>query len=122
MNLTKNFSMIEMSCKCGNCSSVMNRTFMTKLQTLRSFYNRPMEITSGARCLRHNEAVGGVLSSYHLDKGEGGRAADIKITSSIDRGELLVLALRIFGGIGMSKNFIHVDDRTIEGFPIVWTY
>lgn len=122
MNLTKNFTMIEMSCKCGKCNSVMNYNFMTKLQTLRSFYDHPMIITSGTRCLSHNEAVGGVPSSYHLDTGDGARAADIEIVNSVDRGAFLVLALRVFGGVGVSKGFIHVDDRDVGEFPIVWAY
>jgi uncharacterized protein YcbK (DUF882 family) len=43
------------------------------LERLRARLGRPVRITSGSRCARHNRAVGGVKDSRHLE----GRAADV---------------------------------------------
>lgn len=113
-DLTRNFSKSEFACKCGNCDSdgsEMNAQFMDKLQQLRDYYGKPMIITSGFRCLEHNQASGGSPKSMHMQ----GRAADIQCGWSESRHRLLELAFMLhFGGIGIAKTYIHVDNRSLD--------
>jgi len=66
---------------------------------------------------------------FHLsDESRDANASDIFVTESTRRGALVHLACEIgFGGIGVSKDFIHVDSRPltrsgIRSHPIIWTY
>jgi zinc D-Ala-D-Ala carboxypeptidase len=105
--LSKNFSVKELKCKCG-CGMLPNPEFVQKLQQLRDLYGRPMHITSAARCPKHNAAVKGSKNSMHMQ----GRGADIACSSGQDRIDLIRAAMQLgFGGLGLHKGFIHVDDR-----------
>lgn len=106
MMLTKNFSEKEMQCPC--CKQQEMRTnFMEALQKLREEYGRPMIVTSGYRCKKHNEKVGGAKTSQHLR----GNAVDIKCARH-ERYRLIQLALRHgFTGIEFSSKHVHLDRR-----------
>jgi uncharacterized protein YcbK (DUF882 family) len=77
------------------------------LEELRGVWGRPLVITSGYRCERHNIAVGGALRSLH----RLGRAADISATP-LEQEQLKEVAFGIgFYEIilGFSKNYIHLS-------------
>ena len=107
---TKNFTSREFVCKCGKCEYSHDRpdiivpTLLVALQELRDKYQRPIVITSGRRCERHNRDVGGKIRSYHLT----GLAADI---CGVDMLELARLAPAIpaFRYIELHDRYIHVD-------------
>lgn len=61
------------------------------LDPLRERYGKPVYVTSGYRCRRLNEAVGGVDNSQHLL----GQAADITAGTPEDNRELYALACRM---------------------------
>jgi uncharacterized protein YcbK (DUF882 family) len=115
MQITKNFSVDELKCRCcGEC--LMDGDFMKRLQLLRDVWGKAMKIVSGYRCEAHNKAVGSTEKSLH----RLGRAADIFIERGGDRYELVDLAIAHgFMGIGVAKTFIHVDDREIKA---MWIY
>jgi zinc D-Ala-D-Ala carboxypeptidase len=104
----------------------MSPAFMDSLEQLRSAYGKPMPITSGYRCPKHNAAVSNT-------GGDGphttGRAADIGVRGS-DAKRLLSEALKLgFTGIGINQKgnarFIHVDDLPNGATcprPTVWSY
>ena len=109
------FSRAEFACKCEreNCDAVPPESdLITKLIKLRLELNKKMIITSGSRCVEHNQKVGGADNSFHLV----GKAVDIKTTSALHAGQILRLAIKLnFTGIGISKNgFIHLDTRPSE--------
>jgi len=109
---TKNFSIQELKCKCDVCKGAneaqMQLGFMVKLQKLRDILDMPLTVTCGHRCEAHNQAVGGVKGSYHVK----GRAVDIRCLDSRFRADIITIALELgFYGIGVYKNFIHLDDR-----------
>lgn len=108
MQLTKNFSMEEMSCRCG-CSSLgkIDVAFMTKLQKVRDAYGKPMKVNSGYRCEAHNKRVGGAKYSNHVK----GIAADIAMANSMDRHKLIRIATNIGLTVIVYKDFCHIDDR-----------
>ena len=107
--LTKHFSIKEFECKCCN-KQVMNQDFMITLELLREELEIPMIVTSGYRCERHNKAVGGSSRSQHLI----GRAADISTVGMTSDILYTLISSAIdwdFRGIGIGRNFIHIDNR-----------
>lgn len=79
----------------------------------------PLTITSGYRCEEHNKAVNGTPGSHHME----GRAADIgwKFLDGFMRYKMLKTAFEHeFTGIGIGKNFLHLDDRSRS--ITMWVY
>lgn len=68
----KNFSPGEFKCKCKGryCNGYptwMKAKELKHIQTIRSHYNIPMQITSGLRCEKFNKEIGGsVKDSKHM--------------------------------------------------------
>ncbi len=66
-DLSKNFNRSEFACKGTNCcghSAPVQPELVSALQALRDQLNLPLSITSGFRCNRHNESVGGADRSF----------------------------------------------------------
>jgi len=105
------FNLSEFACPC--CHRVMlHPRLLDKLVELRNVLERPVYITSGYRCSKYNQKVGGVANSYHLI----GLAADIKV-KDINLITLLEICENIdFTGIGFyeKKNFLHLDVRPTQ--------
>lgn len=119
VQLTDNFNLSEFACKgasCG-CTEVLHDPNLSKiLQQIRDQFGKPLRITSGYRCPKHNEAVGGVSNSLHTK----GMAADIIITG-IKPEEIAKYAQQIgVKGIGLygpeDGNFVHIDTREKQSF------
>lgn len=115
--LTKNFTVDEMRCKCGRCGLAdMDSEFMKKLQQARDLWGKEMVILSPFRCAEWNKKVGGAPHSMHLK----GRAVDIAYHDSESLYRLIRIFMGLgFNGIGVSRSFLHVDDRDKKTF---WTY
>jgi uncharacterized protein YcbK (DUF882 family) len=76
-----------------------------------------MQVTSGARCSIHNAKVGGSSKSKHVE----GIAVDI-LCDGHQKYILTKIAIELgFGGIGIAKDFIHIDTRDIAD-RVIWTY
>lgn len=76
----KYFKKEEFKCGCGGkyCSGYpkeMSPNLIYILEELRKYFGKPIVITSGLRCSKHNAKVGGVSNSAH----KSGKAADIYI-------------------------------------------
>jgi len=106
--ISPHFNLSEFACPC--CNRVMlHPKLLVKLIGLRKILERPVYITSGYRCPRYNQKIGGVVNSYNRI----GLAADIKV-KDINLIELLEICENIdFNGIGFyeKKNFLHLDVR-----------
>lgn len=124
--VTKHFSRNELKCKCGCDRMEIPQPFLDKLEDLRNAFDKPMIITSGYRCPRHNADVS--------ETGDAGPhtvgAVDIAV-SGADAHKLLQLAFLVgFTGVGIKQKgpfaarFIHLDDMppTTHPRPRVWTY
>jgi len=74
LRVAKYFNLSEFTCPC--CNLVMlHPKLLAKLVKLRNILERPVYITSGYRCPKYNQKIGGVPNSYHRI----GLAADIKV-------------------------------------------
>ena len=117
-----NFTEDEFRCKCGCGRADMVPSYMYRLQRIRDVFRRPMVITSGHRCPKHDRAVGG--AGVHST----GHAADIRV-SGRDCFKLVNLAMvKGMTGIGVLQHgdhagrFLHLDDLSGPTRPWVWSY
>lgn len=107
--LTNNFKLSEMTCKCGCGGSILHPEGIALLQKIRDHFKKPITICSNYRCPKHNKAIGGDQHSFHLT----GEAWDIKV-SGVDPLTVGKYALAIgFKGVGVYTHngdcFTHVD-------------
>lgn len=109
VQLTPHIHLREMECGCGACPRTpVDLDHLRRLETLRArLGGRPIRITSGYRCRRHNAAVGGHPTSEHMeglatDVVVDGRAPDVVAAIAEDVG---------FGGLGRYDTFTHLDGR-----------
>jgi zinc D-Ala-D-Ala carboxypeptidase len=116
-DLTLNFSRSEFECSCCQTGEVSG-SVVEKIQKVRTAYGKPMGITSGYRCSRHNKEVGGKSTSSHLKS----LAIDVHCESSRERKILLPLLLKEFRRVGIANNFIHCDDDMDKDKDVCWTY
>jgi len=116
--MTKNFSIGEFNCKCGcimpdevlyNVAKLANQ-----LQTIRDVIKTPIQINSAYRCVKHNKAIGGSVSSQHIL----GKAADIVVRGYDASLEIYPLIEELIneghilqGGLGDYPTFTHIDIR-----------
>lgn len=77
------------------------------LQPLRDRINKPINISSGYRCLKLNEKVGGVPTSQHVM----GQAADITVNdmTSYEIASMIIEMGLPFDQMGLYDDFIHVS-------------
>ena len=122
-NLSENFDSSEFLCKCGRCSHSSNikvhPDLVFKLQQMRDQEGVPLRITSGARCLYHNQKIPGSVgaSSWHVPRSGVLHACDITFQDDSMRGcrDIIRLYVRAsqqrFSGLGLYHGRIHVDVR-----------
>ena len=123
---SEHFSRDELKCKfTGECK--VSSSFLTKLETLRQHYDKPIRLTSAYRSPEH--PVEKAKSKDGKPRSTGyhvlGRAVDIACWNA-DGARLLQIAIQmnLFGGYGFSftgsQRFLHVDDR--EDGLMIWSY
>ena len=111
--LSSNFKRSEFACGCGCGFTTVDAELLTVLEMIRKHWNRPVIITSGCRCHRHNTYVTGNpdSTSKHIQ----GIAVDFyvkgispkKIYNWLDN-----LFPDTYGiGDGSKKGFTHLDIR-----------
>jgi len=97
----------------------MKQTTLNLLDNTRHMADVPFVITSGYRTPTHNKKVGGVKGSSHVK----GYAVDIRCNNSSDRFKIILAALKCgFNRIGVSGNFIHLDNDPDKPKNLIWTY
>ena len=124
----ENFTLDELACKCCGTYPPMTphyKDFMYRVQYLRTWYGKPMEVASAYRCETHPIEAKKVANGKQL--GEHNRGAiDIRVPTE-DTHKILTKAFEMgFSGIGINlsggknQRFIHLDDRST--YPVVWSY
>ena len=110
----KYFKKSEFKCQCGGkyCNGYpaeMSSKLIDILEELRVYFGKPITITSGLRCKKHNAAVGGVSNSMH----QYGKAADIYIPG-VDKAKIKAKAYELgaaycyYGTAGMG-DAVHIN-------------
>lgn len=112
-NLSAHFTTKEFTCQCGICRDQrISEKLIEKLEEVRALYGRPIVVTSGFRCARHQAHLRGTLPPGYTAKGksqhEEGFAADVK---GEDMQALYAAIEQVFKAIGLAKTFFHVDLR-----------
>ena len=122
-DLTKHFSKSELACKC--CGElVIDERFLDSLELLRFVYNKPIIVTSGYRCPKHNSEV-----SHTGETGPHttGKAVDIRCNGQETYFLVKIAIMFGFTGIGISQKgkgdsrFIHLDTLP-DHRPRIWSY
>lgn len=109
--LSNNFTVREFAIKDVNYPCKVDLSLINKLQKIRDYFGKPLNITSGYRCISYNKQIGGASNSYHTK----GQAADVYI-SGLDPELIGLYAQVVLGmkGIGIYHDdlFCHLDTRT----------
>ena len=108
---SSHFAMTEYRCDCpGYCDgwpTAMDPELLAMIEDLRNACGSPVIITSGVRCERRNDEVGGVSWSFH----KRGHAADL-YCPGMPVGQLAALAQSV--GLNIlpyySSGYIHVEN------------
>lgn len=116
------FTAAEMACRCG-CGALPDPDLMHWLESVRTSYGYPMVVISGARCEKHNAAVGGAADSMHVR----GLAVDVSVHGIMAMSLIGVAKLWGVQGLGLmqhgpvEKRYVHLDIGKREA-PTLWTY
>lgn len=93
---------------CGEQSQCLD--LKEKLSKLSERIGKDIIVTSGYRCRKHNQQVGGSTNSFHLRE----KAADIFV-EGVPLEQLAKEAKLVgFHGIGIYKKHLHVDTRDVS--------
>ena len=117
--ISAHFNKTEFRCGCGGryCNGYNGKEVSTSLlnilEKLRSYYGRPIVITSGIRCQKYNDSLrGSIKTSAHIQ----GKAADIRgITDSASgRAQVKRLAYQYgakycYYGTSNMGNAVHIN-------------
>jgi len=116
--LSKHFSQSEFECKCRcSCEVVVSSDLLELLEGMRVSLGEGILVTSGARCRKHNTAVGGSSNSWHIPRNHTLYASDITFWNPGRRGKMDMLELYVLAdrwhaaGLGLYNGRIHVDQR-----------
>lgn len=128
-DLSNNFNRSEFACRGDNCcdnSSPIHSHLVHCLQSLRNLVSQklsrdtPLVVSSGFRCIRHNEVVQKKYNKNYVSyssksKHCEGIAVDVMCPEGITVDEFALLAEKIhgfkMGGIGKYSNRLHLDIR-----------
>ena len=107
---SKYFKREEFECKCGCGFNAVDVELLSVLERARVWFNKPITITSGNRCVQHNLLVGGAANSKHVK----GIACDFKVADiHADRvAEYLEESYPNKYGIGRYDERTHLDIRS----------
>lgn len=120
-NISSHFKLSEFRCGCGGryCNGYngkeVSNSLLNILEKIRSYYGRPIVITSGIRCQRYNDSLrGSIKNSAHIQ----GKAADIYIHGITDtasgRAQVKRLAYQygakyVYYGTSNMGNAVHIN-------------
>lgn len=103
------FSDAELACHhCG--ANECTQALVDALEAFRALTGKPVIVSSGYRCRKHNAEAGGVGKSQHVE----GLAADIRV-EGLTAVELEAAARKIHAIRGIGRNdhrqYVHIDVR-----------
>ena len=112
--LSEHFRVREFRSKDGADTILISDELVKVLEAIRSYFGKPITITSGYRTPAHNREVGGAKGSQHVN----GTAADIKVKGVPTWAVAGFLEANYRNcGIGYYSTWVHVDTR---GYRALW--
>jgi hypothetical protein len=129
MILREYFHDDELACRCG-CGLLPPNGAVERLYALRVLLLRTIQVSSAARCRKHNKKEGGKPGSIHMPPSMrtataavyGGGAFDIIADTALQI-QIISYGLRCgFTGFGLAKNYIHIDDAVRPNGLTYWRY
>lgn len=107
----------ETRCKCG-CGLDITAEMLVRLNDIRAVWGKPLVITSGARCVKHNATIGGAKASKHIS----GTAVDFAATPEFkkwisDRLDLLNVWIE---DPAFTPTWVHVQILPPPGTPRIF--
>ena len=110
--LSANFKVKEFACKDGSDPIFIAPALVELLQKIRNHFGKSVNINSAYRTATYNKKVGGATYSQHCY----GTAADIRISGVTPKqvAAYVETLMPNTGGIGIYKNFTHVDVREVK--------
>lgn len=112
--LSEHFRVWEFRSKDGADTILISDELVKVLEAIRSYFGKPITITSGYRTPAHNREVGGAKGSQHVK----GTAADIKVKGIPTWAVAGFLEANYRNcGIGYYSTWVHVDTR---GYRALW--
>lgn len=108
--IAKNFQVKEFACEDGSDTIFISPSLVELLQKIRDHFGKAVNLNSGFRTQAHNNKIPNAGKySQHLY----GKAADIRITGvkPKDIAAYVETLIPNTGGIGIYKDFVHVDVR-----------
>ena len=117
---TLNFNTEDDNLACQHCGEEGVQMFaLNRLQKVRTEYGKPMIVTSAYRCANHPIEAAKEKPGTH----NKGVAFDIAISSVEDRARLIKLAMQQGAmGIGIAKDFVHLDFDVNRPKVVMWVY
>ena len=112
VKLSKNFTVKEFACSDGTDTVFISLALVNLLQKIRDHFGKAVIINSAYRTEAHNKSIGGATYSQH----KYGLAADIHINGVTPKeiAAHVETLLPSSGGIGIYKNFCHIDVRRVK--------
>lgn len=109
MSTSAHFTHNELKCQCQCGLNNMSLALLNLIEHVRFKRGKPIFVSSGSRCIARNKAEGGKINSAHLS----GQGIDIKYGSGRELRDLLKIVITMpFIGIGIHKDFIHLDIKS----------
>jgi len=111
---------------CPDCGlSKVDPELVQLLDDAREEFGRPIIITSGTRCPKHNKEVGGKPNSAHLVRPDGySKAVDIRCLDCRTRYQLVCIFLSLgIERMEITNKHIHIDianDLPQEIIDLAW--
>lgn len=116
MNTYKYFKVEDFDCQETGENKILSE-FIVGLDQLREECKFPFIVTSGYRSPLHSIEARKQKPGTHAQ----GIAADIKVVNGNQRRLIVANAIELgFKGIGVAKEFVHVDIRQTD--PVLWVY
>lgn len=115
-DVSKNFNRADFVCRCIDCRALPNspatkQSVIDGVQSLRDSMGKPLVVTRGVSCAKHNEAVGGATDSRHLAFHADG--VDLAIDGPEEAYQIVDIAMkqRFFTTIRVYPHHVHLDAR-----------
>jgi len=109
------FSKQELACPC--CGKVdMDLDFMLALNKLRESYGKPLYVSSGYRCKKHNTKIKGHHNSAHMQ----GKAIDLKTYGIASTARAISDRASDFIGIEIGTKHVHLD-MAKRSKKVIWS-